>query len=156
MSCQITSTLLVRLKRKKVFSDSGNVLHCTALYCTVLHCTARSYIALHSPALFCIAVWVKVDGVQKSEMSFLLEVTIVPNYLCNTKTWFNAIWANFMVPFMEITKENQDKASFSKEWVVHSPKNIIVYCISHIYTTYGVFRLSKSPLLHINHIFVIS
>ena len=35
-------------------------------------------------------------------------------------------------------------------------KNIIIYSISHIYTTMEVFRLGKRNFLHVNHIIMIS
>ena len=59
-----------------------------------------------------IAVWVKVDGVQKSEMIVLLQVKIIYTFLCNTENMIQCSLNKFNVPFLKIMIKNQDKFFF--------------------------------------------
>ena len=68
-----------------------------------------------------IAVWVKADGVQKSEMIVLLKVKTVPTFLCHPENMNHCCLNQFKGSYLEIMEENQCTTFFLHKWVVCSP-----------------------------------
>ena len=93
---------------------------------------------------------------RKHRWSFLLKVKTIPIFLCNTENMSHCCLNQFKAPYLEIMEENPYKTFFFMNGLFAHLKCIIIYCNLLIWTTLGCFWLSKSPLLHVKHMFVIS